>query len=476
LPLQWRAVTRSNLPFHPRFWQTACDARPLAVLRIGLGLLVLADLVDRLRDFHAFYTTLGLAPHPAASLQSLARWSLLGLSANPTVTLVLYLLGFPLALAFALGYRTRLANVLLWLFVVSLHHRNPHLNAGGDSVLAALLFWSMFADTGAQGSLDVQLGRRPALELVPGYPVRFLQLQVAFIYLVSCLAKTGPSWRDGTAILRALQVSDWDRGLAPVLLAFPALCTVLTFGTLAVEGLFPLLVFSPWRARACRVAALAGGVGLHLGIFLTMRVGVFSQVMLLSYLPFWPGADGREPATPLSRRQRRLVLVMGLQLALIIGGQLTTATGRPLPRPLFAELAALGLGQDWRMFSPDAPRYEVRWRAMGTLGDGRTLDLVPEVIPGLGEHHGFFYSRWLRLRNALTNQPPDLIQALGRYVCRRWNGERTPPLISFELVADAKTLPGVVFAPGELLPASQVRLRQGCHHGTTSKRSPDPFR
>jgi hypothetical protein len=457
------AVNRCNLPFHPRFWQAKCDARPLALLRIGLGLLVLTDLADRLRDFHAFYTTMGLVPRAGTLTYIPARWSLLALTDRPGITLALFLIGFPVALAFALGYRTRLFNVALWLFMVSLQHRNPHVNAGGDSVLVALLFWCMFADTGACLSLDVRLGRRPAQALLPGYPLRFLQLQIAFIYLVSCLAKTGPGWRDGSAILRALQVGDWDRGLAPVLLAFPALCTLLTFGTLVVEGLFPLLVFSPWRSRACRVVALVAGAGLHLGIFATMNVGVFSPVMVLSYLAFWPGADGRQPAAPLLRRDRRLVAIMALQLGLVVTGQIIGATGRPLPRPLVTELGTLGMAQDWRMFSPDTPRFEVRWRALGQLADGRTLDLVPQVIPGLGEHHGFFYSRWMRLRNGLAKQPPDLMQALGRYVCRRWNGERAPPaLLSFELIADTRVLPGTAFAPGETPPPSQLRLRQPC--------------
>ena len=463
-------VNRSNVPFHPRFWLAGADARPLALLRIGLGLLVMADLLDRLRDFHAFYTALGVVPQPATFTQSLTRWSLLALPGGPTVTLAVFLVGFPLALALTLGYRTRLANVLLWLFMVSLFHRNPHVVAGGDAVMTALLFWSMFADTGAQLSLDVRLRRRSPATLVPGYPLRFLQLQIAFIYLVSALAKTGPGWRDGTAILNALQVSDWDRGLAPLLLAHPTVCTALTFATLAIESLFPLLVFSPWQSRRCRIAALAGGAALHAGIFLTMRVGLFSEIMLLSYLAFWPGADGREPMPVLSRRERRLAAAMAAQLALIVAGQITSAARRPLPLPLIAELQILGLGQDWRMFSPDTPRIEVRWRATGHLEDGHTVDVIPMVAPRLGEQRSFFYSRWHRLRNGLVNQPPDLVAAVGRYICRRWNGERAPPvLLRFELHADVKALPGSTGSDGEPLPPTEVRLRQDCQAGGSQR-------
>ena len=63
---------------------------------------------------------------------------------------------------------------------------------------------------------------------------------------------------------------------------------MLTRATLVIEAAIPLLVFSPFRTNLTRTIAIAGGVALHLGIFLTMRVGIFSQVMPLSYLAFVP--------------------------------------------------------------------------------------------------------------------------------------------------------------------------------------------
>src|SRR5438046_8808627 len=42
-------------------WVGDADARPLAAFRVALGLLLTYDIVDRLRDFHAFYTEAGLA-------------------------------------------------------------------------------------------------------------------------------------------------------------------------------------------------------------------------------------------------------------------------------------------------------------------------------------------------------------------------------------------------------------------------------
>src|SRR5262245_35533155 len=121
--------------FRRAFWTGVVDARPLALLRIGLGLLVIADLVDRLRDFNAFYTLDGMVPGPGDGVRPGLGWTLFSLTSSRGATLALFLTGFPLAVAFALGYRTRIANLLLWVFVVSLQHRNLHVCDGGDAVL-----------------------------------------------------------------------------------------------------------------------------------------------------------------------------------------------------------------------------------------------------------------------------------------------------------------------------------------------------
>src|SRR5262249_41713597 len=202
-------------PFRRAFWVGVVDARVPALLRIALGLLVATDLADRLSDFHAFYTADGLIPAAHEAVHRGLQWSLFNLTTSRQATLALFLTGFPLALAFALGYRTRVAGPLLWAFVMSLQIRNLHICDGGDAVLCALLFWSMFTDMGAAFSLDVRLGRRPAQAWVPAAGLRFLQLQVALIYLVTFFAKSGPTWHDGTAVYRALVNSDWQRGLAP---------------------------------------------------------------------------------------------------------------------------------------------------------------------------------------------------------------------------------------------------------------------
>jgi hypothetical protein len=417
--------------FSRRFWLGETDARAPALFRIALGALITGDLVDRLRDFHAFYTRDGLA----SASPSLLGWSLFPLIGGAP----LFALAFLAAAALALGYRTRLAVALMWVCMVSLWNANPAVCDGGDAVVLALLFWSIFSDLGARYSLDVALGRRAPRATVPAAPIRFLQLQVAYIYLITFLAKQGGTWTGGTAVALALASPEWSRGLAPLFAVHPRLCAALTWATLAVEGLFPLLVFSPWWSRRLRAVALVAGLGLHAGIFLTMAVGIFSLAMPVSYLVLlreWLDALDRRPVLGAGARSRGWVLaVLAGQFTIIVAAQLFLTARGLVPPPLAAELKLTGHFQNWYMFAPDAPRSIVHISAPGVLADGRALDVVETIEPRLASRHGFLFSRWHKVRYALGRPQPELRVAVGRYLCRRHNGERPPPrLARFDLV------------------------------------------
>src|SRR6185369_3440973 len=160
-------------PFRRAFWTGEIDARVPALLRIALGIVIVTDLVDRLRDLFTFFTDLGVVPRSAFPM----RWSIFAATGQPGPTAALFLLGIPIGVALMVGYRTRAASVLAWVFLTSVMARNPYICDGGDTVLRLLLFWSMFADLGARYSFDVRLGRRPARATVPAIAVRALQIQ-----------------------------------------------------------------------------------------------------------------------------------------------------------------------------------------------------------------------------------------------------------------------------------------------------------
>ena len=63
---------------------------------------------------------------------------------------------------------------------------------------------------------------------------------------------------------------------------------------LALELLGPFLVLSPWRTNACRLAAVLLFMGFHLGIGLTMRLGLFAWISALAWVVFLPGSVWRD--------------------------------------------------------------------------------------------------------------------------------------------------------------------------------------
>ena len=91
-----------------------------------------------------------------------------------------------------------------------------------------------------------------------------------------------PTWRDGSAVYWSLNLNVFHRFPWPLPPAADPVVSLLTWGTLAFELSFPVLVCF----RRTRAAVLLGGIGLHLGLGLTMELGPFSLVMIAGYAAF----------------------------------------------------------------------------------------------------------------------------------------------------------------------------------------------
>jgi vitamin K-dependent gamma-carboxylase-like protein len=443
------------------------DARVPAAFRICLGAVALSDLLDRMRDAFTFYSDRGLVtppPFPAP-----LRWSALGWASAPWQVVVFFALALVVLAAFTAGHRTRLTAVLTWLAVHSVQMRNLAVCDGGDMLLRILCFWAMFADLGARWSLDVALGRRAPQRVVPGFAVRVIQLQLALVYLLAGLSKIGGSWTGGTAVFYAVQDAHFGRPLGAQLARLPLLCRFLGYYTVAAELAFLPLVFAP--IRGARALALALVVGLHLGIFATLRVGIFSVLLPASLTiflrPAWIDAVApraapiRGPEDRSSPWSRVLYAAVALQFGLVLGSFVPGAGRSAWMSWLRTELGVVGLRQGWSMFapSPSTTRYELA--STGRLTDGTPVDVLAVAAPLLLPHPGFFYSRWFEYGARVRLLKPAEMQALGAYLCRRHDEQtRGPPLAHFVLTLRWRE----ILAPGESLPPwrTQDVLRQPC--------------
>ena len=131
------------------------DSRTLAVFRVFVGVLIVADLLLRSRNFSFFYTEDGVVPRSLAmDVTPDYAFSVYYLTTSSTLIAALFVLQGLIALQLIVGYKTRVATVLSFLFVVSLDHHNPFVLSYADTLFRLLLFWAIFLPLGERWSID----------------------------------------------------------------------------------------------------------------------------------------------------------------------------------------------------------------------------------------------------------------------------------------------------------------------------------
>ena len=187
----------------------------------------------------------------------------------------------------------------------SLHNRILFAENWGGVAIGALMVWTVFLPMGRRFSVDAVLASMRARpdetpeELAAGVPppdnrpatslaVLGLLLQIAIIYWFNYVHKSGPTWKDGTAVYYVLHqeriitwLGLWVREHVPF--ALTKLLTIRDAGGRgggAVSGADAGVL-----ARGRGPLALVLLVGLHLSIAALVNLGIFSAAMI-AFDPF----------------------------------------------------------------------------------------------------------------------------------------------------------------------------------------------
>ncbi len=479
-------------PFTRRFWTAPLDLRPLGLMRITLGTVVLWSLATVAPVLRALLSDEGVLPRSVllGGVARADRFSVFDLAGPLAMTWALWLLAVVATLAFVAGWRTRWAAIATFVLVSGLHERNPMIFDGSDSVARVFLFWCLFLPIGATYSVDAAEARAAGRPLpMHGAPfvVRLLQLQLCWIYVCTFLCKIGDrTWENGTALHYAFGLDHlFTRRLGAALFNAGWLTVPATYGTLAFEAAFVLLVFAPIQQSRLRKLALLAGLGLHVGIALTMNVGNFSLMMLASYpLLFEP--RWAEALVARARRICRRAGASGCWCRGVRSSSGRSRCGRSRGGRATAPSAARSWRRRWswpcstrcrarrartcrgrsrascassscgsagtcsrrgrcRPIAPCAPRACSSTVARSTRLHG--IDGGPVSFNGIDSNH-----RWTKYALALTKEQPSprrtrLFKALGRYLCASWRtagGVDGQPLDHFALYEDYSLTP----APG----------------------------
>ncbi|SNC74558.1 Vitamin K-dependent gamma-carboxylase [Hymenobacter gelipurpurascens] len=267
------------------------DLRALALLRAAVAAVILLDLGIRATDLEAHYSNMGVLPLSVLydKLWNPYQFSLHNTSGLWQVQALIFLVAAAAAVSLLLGHRTRLSTFISWVLLISVQNRNPMIVQGGDDLLRMLLFWGLFLPWGRVYSVDARKQPAPAeLSYFSAATVAYI-VQIALVYWCTALLKSSPEWnRDGTALYYALSL---DQVLMPggrFLYQFPAAMRFLTLATYYTEMLLPFVLFIPFRVPWWRLLFVFIIYGFHLGISLTLFVGLFFLINMASVLGLLP--------------------------------------------------------------------------------------------------------------------------------------------------------------------------------------------
>lgn len=273
------------------FWFTRLDARPLALFRIATGTLATLMLLSMYPNWSRFYAADGMISLNSPGLVNQRVNSWLGLFYWTDGLLpieYLWPIALTIAVLFTIGLKTRWATLALLLTIDALVHRNPYIVNGEELVWRMVLLYSLFIDLGATWSVDALLRSRrgkPSRPTVFAWPVRMMQINIALIYAISLPYKfvQDPGWVTGDAFHWTVASDMWGPSSMPwITLAFGGLLRkLITFGTVLVEGAFPLLV---WFEK-CRRWVLIPIACLHLGIALMIPNVTFFTLSMVGVFP-----------------------------------------------------------------------------------------------------------------------------------------------------------------------------------------------
>ena len=310
---QWQQISVSDAWNH--FWFRRFDPISVGMFRIWFGSLMLIMLAASYPNWDMYYDADGVLSLNDADLAPYRTdppgWSVFALFEGVVPTRAWWWVAVLTASLLTLGLATRLATIGMFLLVCSMVNRAPVMVNGEDLVFRMLLFHGMFAPLGHSLSLDGAIRRRwrqqRGIKQPPSPPmiwaVRMMQINVALIYVISLPYKIAddPAWITGDAIYWTMASDMWSRQWFPELgyMYGGVLSKIATWGTLLVEGQFPILVCF----RRTRLLAIALVTSLHVGIaILVPNVALFTLSMVVAFWLYMPPETTRS----ILRRLRRL--------------------------------------------------------------------------------------------------------------------------------------------------------------------------
>ncbi|MGY8732478.1 MAG: HTTM domain-containing protein [Pirellulales bacterium] len=266
------------------------DVRSIALMRIAAAAILLWDTCDRMRHLADHYFSDSAIPFEIVEeyYKFFPTWSLHLLSDSNTYQTSLFILQAIAACFLLVGYHSRIAAGICWILFASVLARVPPLLTGGDMLLCSLLFF--LALLPCSKCLSVHSKFKAPAGSVYSFATAALLLQFVVMYTVTGIMKINSEWLDGTALMIILSDTGLAKPIGLWLTNFPTILMALTWGSLMLELSAQVLLLSPYKTNQIRTVGVISFIGLHIGIFLTIEVLVFSIISIAGLLSLIPSS------------------------------------------------------------------------------------------------------------------------------------------------------------------------------------------
>jgi len=316
-----------------RDYYLTLDRRTLGFARLLLGFYLITDLLRRTWSWEDMFSTIGVLPNHVNLWrpQGSNNFSILNAFSTPGELWVLWALILATYVGLLVGWKTKVMQVLSLLWVTSMNGRVLQIENGGYVVQNLLLLWTCFLPLGDRFSLDALLAslkrhrERTAGDLNDRSAVddpdkpdalvtaasAIILLQLAAIYFFNFMHKTGPAWRNGSAVHYVLYV---DRMVTPLIGQVRDhlpnwMIVFMTKTTLAFELAIPVCLLSPLARPWARRFSLTMMNALHIAFGVVFVLGPFAWALCI-FSVLLLGRDDWEIAIETMRRAHRARVVL----------------------------------------------------------------------------------------------------------------------------------------------------------------------
>ena len=380
-------------------------------------------------------------------------WSFYWISDSPLFAQSLFAIAAVSALFLIVGKWTKVATLISWALLASLHARNPLVTTSGDFMFKMMLFWSVFLPLSARWSLDARKNHMSGDSYCSVATIAYV-IQLFIVYFFPGVAKWNSTWFSGEAMSYVMRLDIYIREFGKSLLDNPELLATVSWLTLFAELVLIWTLFVSWKNGTFRIVNMIVFIAFHIGIALSLGIGIFPWICMVAWLPLLPsfvwGQNQEERQTvntfdwnqlPLPKMAGEIFCVVALALVVTwnISNVVKSSESSSQTSLLYQLVFILSVDQHFQMFGEPPDKnpwfvYEAQLKG-GELVDLWRKSEIDNERPASGLKV-FPNFHWRKLhRNSLYPTNKFVRQPMLDHAIRKWNAANPEkPVIKARLI------------------------------------------